>query len=311
MVSAITNDGLVALMMLRQNSANKEPETAYDYGQKAMQAIYGSGPDAQYQALDTIVKATMDNGGLFIKGGLAQYVEGSDKDDYIYGVIDGSVSGGGGNDHISTHGGYGTSIDGGDGDDTIYTVNNVKIIGAEGNDEITANSHNVIDGGAGNDNIRVSNSNEIRGSAGDDKITLRGSDNVVHYSSGDGKDTVEMGYTSHGVTNVLKLGEGISKDDITISYERNHATISFAGRPDDEIFINFMGEDQTLNIELENGEQMTIEPQNSWQTLFNEFISQPFKVVSQYDRKGDELVLSTEDFMMSISEEKLALVTQK
>lgn len=166
-----------------------------------------------------------------------------------------AIKGGAGDDEIHSQGGQqGTIADGGDGDDYISSVAHTKITGGAGNDKISGGGKHVIDGDGGNDEVMVSGNNNTITGEGNDRIRLWSDNNVVNYSIGDGKDRIEI---LKGLGNTLKLGEGLTYEDMRISYEGNKANISFEGHGDEEITVDFLRE-ASLSIEFADGKSISI-----------------------------------------------------
>jgi len=156
------------------------------------------------------------------------------------------INGLGGNDTITAanvdtliHGGDGRDrVYGGSGNDTIYGDGgndvlsgydgNDVIYGGDGDDFLTGNGGtDVIYGGAGNDTLAANIGGPgqiVSGGTGDDSIDAV-SDEDVLYNLGDGHDQI---HSALGVTD-LRLGSGITLDDLSFSVQGTSLRIDIAG----------------------------------------------------------------------------------
>ncbi|PKG36919.1 hypothetical protein CXF74_21645, partial [Psychromonas sp. Urea-02u-13] len=154
-----------------------------------------------------------------------------------------------GNDTVNAGGGN-DIVDGGLGDDTLHGQSgNDQLQGGEGNDTLTVDGSgsNTLDGGAGDDTLKVNRqtsarstngyyqrdhtsvaSNTFEGGLGDDRLEgTVGADTYV-FGLGDGHDTIndsdnKVYYSgSYNKTDRIVLGEGITKDALTIRRDGNH-----------------------------------------------------------------------------------------
>ena len=127
------------------------------------------------------------------------------------------------------------------GDDTIYGGNgNDTINGDDGNDILYGdNGNDTLDGGAGNDNLQ----------GGD------GNDTYI-YNLGDGADTITDYYGS----NTIKFGEGISKEDITITrINYNDLKLTFKDNQTDSITLKNGAYNSVIeNVEFASGETLKL-----------------------------------------------------
>ena len=179
------------------------------------------------------------------------------------------------------------SVDGTERDDVLYGWNGKNIInGAAGNDIITGGYRNdVIDGGDGNDTITDEYGfNSIKGGDGNDTITARGifeggkGDDVItasDYTSGDtyifnlgdGKDTIRdygisnaLGYSGNGLDDTIQFGEGI--DASAVSLARNGNDLIFKISETDQLTIKDWfshGFYQIEKIQFANGTSWSID----------------------------------------------------
>ena len=124
-----------------------------------------------------------------------------------------------------------------------------------GNDTVvTLGGNDIINGGAGNDYIDAGYGDDhIIGGTGNDKlIGYRGSD-TYYYNIGDGFDTIED-YNDTGDNSVDKIvfGEGISKEDLTFSYEGGNLKIIIGEDTAQGIMINgFFSENYSSYYRIE------------------------------------------------------------
>lgn len=110
--------------------------------------------------------------------------------------------------------------------------------GGNGNDTLVAVGPNdVLDGGAGDDTLRATtewdDGGTYTGGLGDDFIAPGGSDNTIVYRRGDGSDTLG----SWSWRDQLRLGEGISMDELTARRDGDDLVLGFAGSDSDRILV--------------------------------------------------------------------------
>ncbi|MEA3535305.1 calcium-binding protein [Rhizobium sp. CC-YZS058] len=186
------------------------------------------------------------------------------------------ASGGAGNDIIG--GDSWNYISGDEGDDILrgYGPKNT-LLGGSGNDELFAHGdRNTLDGGSGNDRIwAYRGAQDVTGGTGDDFIKIgndfvdgaqtmatgyycydtrttdidTGKGSVLHYSVGDGRDTVEL-YSDSDVT--LAFGEGITAENTHIEVQGDRVVITFAGRESDRITVKAVS-DSTMTLRFADG----------------------------------------------------------
>ncbi|WP_321778676.1 calcium-binding protein [Sulfurimonas sp.] len=184
-------------------------------------------------SLNTRVENILLNDGTAIN--LADIQKGTNADDYlIFGdegvnvtLLDGDdiVISGSGND----------TIDGGTGNDTINSNGGNDTLNAGSGDDIvnSGNGHDIIDAGDGADSVDAGLGNDtITGGTGAD--TLKGGlgDDTYIFNIGDGVDTI----TDIGGSDVLRFGEGVTKDDI--SARRDGLDLIVAINDSDKITLN-------------------------------------------------------------------------
>ncbi len=208
-------------------------------GTMSADAVFGGGGN------DTIMSRQGDD--LVYGGEGEDYIDACDGNDIVYGGAgNDSIMGGAGNDVL--YGGDGNdSIDGGYGDDTIYGEGGDDVIsavggsstiyGGSGNDVINVKAHyNTIDGGDGNDTIKVEQgfgNSIIMGGKGDDVIEVEKYDSrysgnvsaVYIYCLGDGNDVIKRTWPE--IDDMLRFGEGITKDNIIFRGEERDLIIEF------------------------------------------------------------------------------------
>ncbi|MDQ7730564.1 calcium-binding protein, partial [Halomonas sp. SpR8] len=120
-----------------------------------------------------------------------------------------------------------------EGDDYLYGDNGDDLIsGGDGNDVLDGGSGtNRLEGGAGDDTLRVSASSRdsiFNGGVGDDRLELGRYGNVIEFDLGDGHDTVVQPsyvHTSSRYGDTLKLGAGITADDLWLSRDGSNLTL--------------------------------------------------------------------------------------
>ncbi len=206
-------------------------------------------------------------------------IHGSEADDTIEGTSrNEKIYGYGGNDIINAGG----------GDDTIY--------GGAGNDTITSSGgSNVIYGDEGNDTISIDGrgTSTITGGAGDDEIYGYNDDYSVTnyvYNLGDGSDTI---YNRRG-TNVLNLGEGITKDNIRFTESGNDVLITFADQPGSITVKDGMEYSMFTNINFADGTSYNKDEIMSRTALYgtegNDVINASNRTQVIYGLGGDDII---------------------
>lgn len=173
-----------------------------------------------------IEKIVFADGTVWDAGEIASRVTGSDGDDFFVGGADDDLlKGAGGNDGLL--GGTGDdTIDGGSGQDYLE--------GEAGNDLITGGSGNdYMIGGEGNDTLHGgADTDSMQGGAGND---------VYIFQRGDGEDSVEDNDATEGNADTVRLGAGISADDIEITRDYLNLYISVRGTTDRLRLTNWFG----------------------------------------------------------------------
>ncbi|MDQ7729495.1 calcium-binding protein, partial [Halomonas sp. SpR8] len=128
-------------------------------------------------------------------------------------------------------------LNGHEGDDRLLGGGgNDHLLGGEGNDLLDGGSGtNRLEGGAGDDTLRVSASSRdsiFNGGAGDDRLELGRYGNVIEFDLGDGHDTVVQPsyvYTSSRYGDTLKLGAGVTADDLWMSRDGSDLILHVSG----------------------------------------------------------------------------------
>ena len=153
----------------------------------------------------------------------------------------------GGNDTI--YGGKGNdTIYGGENDDTLYgNEDNDILYGDNGNDTLYGNEGNdTLNGGANNDTLI--------GGTGNDTLNGGYGDDTYIFNLGDGADTIIDGSGN----NVVKFGEGITKEEITFKRISNDLVLKYG--TDESVKINSYFSNNNYKIEkveLNSGEFIT------------------------------------------------------
>ncbi len=169
-----------------------------------------------------------------------------------------------GADYISVSGNY-NKVNSGANADTIYIYGEHNVANAGSGDDIIniEGDQNTVNGGAGNDTINVgsffnkSDNNTINGGAGDDTIILCGDNNVIEWNVGGGFDTIQTGRNGEDNSgNMVRLGVGITFDDVIYQYVNGQYQVMFTGDPNSGVSlaseiknIQFEEENQTINID--------------------------------------------------------------
>ena len=175
-------------------------------------------------------------------------VDAGDGDDMVRAWSNTVTMGGAGNDTISAW--SDSQVDGGAGNDAISVWSNGRAYGGSGDDTISARVGGYVEGGAGDDTIDADNGTIVSGGTGDDVISAdRGA--TVLFNVGDGKDTF---FALRDVT--IKLGEGLSAENMNVTMSGNRATLSF-GDGSDQLTLNLTGV-YPVNISFADGTSMEI-----------------------------------------------------
>ena len=115
---------------------------------------------------------------------------------------------------------------------------NGKITLGDGDDEVVdVTGGNIISTGGGNDVITTSGYNDIvSGGAGDD--TFNGGRGTVTYlfALGDGHDTIKENFGSEATAHI-KLGDGITPDDVKLVHDANYNLVLYIGDGGDSITV--------------------------------------------------------------------------
>lgn len=203
---------------------------------------------------------------------LTNFVEGTEGDDLINGVVqDETIYGHGGNDDIRGQGGYDTIyggtgddeitgyglFDGGEGDDKL--VGGAIVYGREGDDVLESFGGDSIHfGGVGNDHFYSMGSGHgiytFHGGAGDDEVRTEYTHALeLHYASDFGQDWINVndGNSSGQASrqNKLIFDDAFSINDLRLARfdanraEHNDLLIYFANHANDHIYIEeFFGD---------------------------------------------------------------------
>ena len=152
-----------------------------------------------------------------------------------------SISGLAGEDLI--HGGDGDdTLDGGAGDDQVW--------GEAGNDLLRGGTQNdTLDGGDGNDNLQGQDGNDrliggagndtLTGGAGNDALDGGFGDDVFLFGIGDGQDTLSSNDGTLTKQDVVQLGAGIAKSDVTVKRVGGDLQLALNGRTDSLVVKDF------------------------------------------------------------------------
>ncbi len=214
---------------------------------------------SEFEGRGVVVEGTNDNDNLSGSNS-SDIITGKDGDDTINGNSgDDTIDGGNGNDTIDGGNGNDT-IDGGTGDDTINGgYGNDTITGGTGNDTINGNyGDDKLVGNSGNDTLNSGSGNDIlNGGTGDDTLNGGyGSDTYI-FNLGDGNDTIsedERYWVNDNDIDKIIFGEGIDKDDITLTKHNNDILLTI--NENDSIVIKnwFKSSDyQIENFEFADG----------------------------------------------------------
>ncbi|AWB66251.1 hypothetical protein C2869_07320 [Saccharobesus litoralis] len=142
-----------------------------------------------------------------------------------------------------------------DNDDTIVGFNTLSetFYGGKGNDTITPNSGNdTVYAGEGDDTIHLSNGNDhIYGGLGNDIINVRYNSPVIHFSPGDGQDTINVDRCcSSSNKPKLLFADPILPSDISVSRQGNALHLSI-NNSTDQVIVSayFQGEYYAYRLE--------------------------------------------------------------
>jgi hypothetical protein len=206
----------------------------------------GDGNDTIDVWSDSVVDAGAGNDSVRAWSGSAVF--GGSGNDQIEVWSDSVVDAGDGDDVVRAW--ADSQVDGGAGNDTISAWSNSRVYGGSGDDSISAVVGSYVEGGAGNDTIDADNGTVVSGGVGDDVIRAdRGA--TVLFNAGDGKDTV---FALRDVT--IKLGEGLSAENMNVTMSGNVATLSF-GDGSDQLTLNLTGV-YPVNISFADGTSTAI-----------------------------------------------------
>ncbi len=164
------------------------------------------------------------------------------------------IFGGNGNDLVS--GGDGNNVLSGDaGDDQVYGgTGNDALFGGTGNDELAGmEGYDRLDGGAGNDLMDGGAQDDaLSGGAGDD-ILIGGAGNdaldggtgndIYLFGRGAGQDTISDVDATVGNVDTIRLGTGISANDVKITRDVDNLYISINGTTDKLTLANWFAGD--------------------------------------------------------------------
>jgi len=122
-------------------------------------------------------------------------------------------------------------INGDDGRDRLKGTNSIDIInGLAGNDRIYGyNGDDELFGGDGNDVIYANNGNDkITGGAGRDYLNGGRGDDTYYFNLGDGADKIKDYDRTANNHDILALGEGITKEDLSFYREGKNLVIDIS-----------------------------------------------------------------------------------
>ncbi|SIO30959.1 beta strand repeat-containing protein [Halodesulfovibrio marinisediminis] len=134
-------------------------------------------------------------------------------------------------------------VDGKDGDDTITGGDVTAVVnGGSGNDTITTGSKDdVLFGGSENDIINAGGGNDtITGGTDDDILTGGTGGDTYIFNIGDGNDTIHEGACDGSCKDIdiIKIGVGVTADDLVFSADGDDLIIGIKGHDDDSIRIS-------------------------------------------------------------------------
>lgn len=159
------------------------------------------------------------------------------------------INGQDGDDNLRGSGGNDT-LNGGEGRDDLYGGLGADILngGAENDDLFGNQGNDELNGGAGNDYLDGENEDDIlNGGVGND--TLRGgygNDEYI-FNVGDGQDLItDFG----GTSDLIRLGAGITLNNLTFEQGGDQLFITFSGTPTDSLQIaDFYDSEKTNQLE--------------------------------------------------------------
>lgn len=282
------------------NRINRAPGADYITALAGNDTIYGgTGDDVILtgDGADRFVYGEDDNdviggsaGNDKLSGGKGNDILFGDADNDVLTGDDGndSLHGGAGNDTLS--GGLGNNVTFGDAGNDYLTgsTDDDTIDGGDGNDRILA-SHgaNSVTGGTGADNITTGTGNDtVFGDAGDDALTTSSGDDQLtggagtdiltgglgndtyFYNLGDGSDTIKESGAGTDI-DVIKFGEGISWDDITLNKDgtTNDLLISIAGQTDRIRVKGHFAGTQIEKFVFADGSEMPLDLYGQWSAV--------------------------------------------
>ena len=139
------------------------------------------------------------------------------------------LDGGGGNDQLVGYGGNDV-LRGGGGDDQLFGDTDALAIAQHGDD--------TLDGGAGNDHLH--------GGLGDDTLDGGGGDDVFIFERGDGQDTLINFDRRTERQDVIRLGEGISPNDVVMSRREDDLHLTLRDREEGLVVSQYFNSDHTV-----------------------------------------------------------------
>ncbi len=173
------------------------------------------------------IQSTEDNDTLYGYA-TADTISGGAGNDTIYGKTgDDLLRGDGGNDYL--HGEAGNDIlEGGEGDDRLDGgAGNDVLMGESGDDYLYGeDGDDVLVGGVGNDFLRAD--------AGDD---------IYCFARGDGQDRVHDYDTTVGNNDIIKLGAGITANDVQITRSGDAMVLNIVGSTDKLTVFSYFSND--------------------------------------------------------------------
>lgn len=198
-------------------------------------------------------------------------LDGGAGNDYIIGGAGSNLLlGGAGNDTLIAQGTADT-LCGGDGNDSLvaHSSNNKGIFfyGEAGNDRITSAGNSLLDGGSGNDYLYGSDFDTLIGGTGNDSLTVGQTNNTLIFDKGWGNDTVTNAYVNSNSSHIIKLGEGISLNDLVFNraygknrngyYLTDDLVISHRGSTDQIKIDNFFFNINMFTVQFADGTTAT------------------------------------------------------
>ncbi|MGX1495215.1 Ca2+-binding RTX toxin-like protein [Labrenzia sp. MBR-25] len=207
---------------------------------------------------DNIIRVNANNvittgsGNDAINANADNTIDAGDGDNVIRVNADNVVTTGGGNDAINAN--TENVIDAGNGDNVINVNASNTVTSGSGNDIINVNSGNTIHAGAGDDVITGNSGNVIHAGRGNDTIRVN-TDTVVYFEKGDGADTIA---SAGGLE--IRIGNGYSAEDLTISYDSGSPVLSFTGS-EDSITLSGIYSGKPATVTFSDGTSRDISPQ--------------------------------------------------